>query len=89
MSIFSLFARPVAAAVLLCGLLAVPAQLAAQQPYKIVDTWKVGGEGGWDYLLADSAAHRLYLAHGMRVDVVDTQTGKHYRTAWCARHRSR
>jgi len=73
---FCLLARPIAAAVLFCGLLAAPAQLAAQQPYKIVDTWKLGGEGGWDYLLADSAAHRLYLAHGMRVDVVDTQTGK-------------
>ena len=73
---FCLLARPIAAAVLLCGLLAVPAQLAAQQPYKIVDTWKVGGEGGWDYLLADSAAHRLYLTRGARVDVVDTQTGK-------------
>jgi len=44
---FCLLARPIAAAVLLCGLFAVPAQLAAQQPYKIVDTWKLGGEGGW------------------------------------------
>jgi len=76
MSIFRFFARPVAAAALFCSLLAVPAQLAAQQPYKVLDTWKLGGEGGWDYLLADSAAHRLYLTHGARVDVVDTQTGK-------------
>jgi YVTN family beta-propeller protein len=60
---------------MLCGLLAAPV-LAAQKPYHIVDRWKVGGEGGWDYLLADSAAHRLYLAHGVRVDVLDTQSGK-------------
>ncbi len=73
---FCLVARPVAVAALLCGLLAVPAQLAAQQPYKIVDTWKLGGEGGWDDLRADPLAHRLYLTHGTRVDVVDTQTGK-------------
>lgn len=76
MSIFCLFARPVAAAALLCSLLAAPAQLAAQQPYKVIDTWKVGGEGGWDALTADPSAHRLYITHGTRVDVVDTQTGK-------------
>jgi YVTN family beta-propeller protein len=66
----------VVAAALLCGLLAAPALLTAQKPYHIVDRWKLGGEGGWDYLLADPAAHRLYLTHGSRVDVVDTQTGK-------------
>jgi YVTN family beta-propeller protein len=64
------------AAALLCGLLAAPAFLAAQKPYHIVDRWKVGGEGGWDALTADSAAHRLYLTHGIRVEVLDTQTGK-------------
>jgi YVTN family beta-propeller protein len=52
------------------------ASLSAQQPYKIVDQWKIGGTGAWDYLLADSAAHRLYVTHGPRVEVVDTQTGK-------------
>ena len=48
----------------------------AQAPYKVIDHWKVGGSGGWDYLLADGAAHRLYLTHNARVEVVDTQTGK-------------
>ena len=50
--------------------------LPAQQPYSIVDEWKIGGAGGWDYLLADPSAHRLYVTHGARVDVVDTTTGK-------------
>jgi YVTN family beta-propeller protein len=76
MSIFGLFARPIAGAALLCGLLSAPAQTAAQQPYKILNTWKLGGDGGWDDLRADPPAHRLYLTHGTRVDVVDTQTGK-------------
>ena len=53
-----------------------PASAAPQQPYHVVDRWKIGGEGGWDYLLADPGAHRLYLAHGMQVDAVDTTTGK-------------
>ncbi len=48
----------------------------AQQPYKIVDHWKIGGTGGWDYLLADPGAHRLYVTHGPRVEVLDTNTGK-------------
>jgi DNA-binding beta-propeller fold protein YncE len=48
----------------------------AQQPYQVVDHWKVGGIGGWDYLLADPSAHLLYLTHNARVEVIDTQTGK-------------
>jgi YVTN family beta-propeller protein len=66
----------VVAAALVCGLLAAPALLTAQKPYHIVDRWKLGGEGGWDALVADPAGHRLYLTHGPRVEVVDTQTGK-------------
>ncbi len=50
--------------------------LAAQQPYSVVDHWKLGGAGGWDYLLADPSAHLLYITHGPRVEVVDTTTGK-------------
>jgi YVTN family beta-propeller protein len=64
------------AAALLCAAFAVPALLTAQQPYKIIDRWKIGGDGGWDYLLADPSAHCLYLTRGARVDVLDTQTGK-------------
>lgn len=71
-----IFALSAIAATVFCGLVAVSAQLSAQQPYKIIDKWKIGGDGGWDYLLADSSAHRLYLTHGTRVDVLDTTTGK-------------
>jgi YVTN family beta-propeller protein len=67
---------PLIATALFCGLLAAPALLVAQQPYHVVDHWKLGGEGGWDYLLADPPAHRLYLTRGARVDVLDTGTGK-------------
>src|ERR1700679_1831134 len=48
----------------------------AQQPYHVVDHWKIGGSGGWDYLRAAPAAPLLYLTHGTRVEVVNTQTGK-------------
>lgn len=59
----------------LCSILFAPIAH-AQQPYKVIDHWKVGGTGGWDYLLVDTSAHLLYLTHGPRVEVLDTQTGK-------------
>ncbi|HEX4020482.1 MAG TPA: YncE family protein [Acidobacteriaceae bacterium] len=49
----------------------------AQTPqFQVQDTWHIGGDGGWDYLKVDPAAHRLYIARGNRVQVVDTNTGK-------------
>jgi hypothetical protein len=33
-------------------------------PYKVLKTAKVGGEGGYDYILADSEARRLYIPRG-------------------------
>jgi YVTN family beta-propeller protein len=46
------------------------------QSYHVTDHWKIGGEGGWDYLLSDDAAHRLYVTHGPRIEVLDTTTGR-------------
>jgi DNA-binding beta-propeller fold protein YncE len=52
------------------------AAVCAAQNYHVTDHWKLGGQGGWDYLLSDDAAHRLYVTHNSRVEVVDTTTGK-------------
>lgn len=62
----------------LLPLAAVYSAAAADQsgPYKVEARWKIGGEGGWDYLTTDPHAHLLYLAHGPRVEVVDTKSGK-------------
>jgi DNA-binding beta-propeller fold protein YncE len=68
--------RSALAGAALIAVFAAPALVAAQGPYKVVDKWKLGDEGGWDYLTADGAAHRLYITRGMRVDVVDTTSGK-------------
>ena len=70
----SRFSLPASAAAVL--LAAGCSVLSAQAPYKVVDQWKIGGSGGWDYLLADPVAHKLYVTHGTRVDVVDTTSGK-------------
>lgn len=63
------------AGVLLCSF-AAPSAAFAQGPYHVMTQWKLGGDGGWDYLTADPAAHRLYITHGPRVEVVDTDSGK-------------
>jgi YVTN family beta-propeller protein len=55
---------------------AVPREAPAQHPYHVVTQWKIGGEGGWDYLIADAKAHRLYITHGTRVEVLDSVSGK-------------
>jgi DNA-binding beta-propeller fold protein YncE len=49
---------------------------AIAQNYHVVDQWKIGGQGGWDYLLSDDAANRLYITHNARVEVIDSHTGK-------------
>src|SRR5258706_14403156 len=44
--------------------------------YKVVKTWKLGGDGGWDYLTVDSDGRRLFIARATRVMVVDEDSGK-------------
>jgi len=70
----SLRSRTLAAAVLCAGL--VPTAALAQKPFAIQSRWNIGGEGRWDYLTADPSAHRLYITHATRVEVVDTTSGK-------------
>ena len=56
----------------MCGLaLATTAAAATKTPYKQITEIPIGGEGGWDILTIDSAAHRLYLSHSTKVMVVD------------------
>jgi YVTN family beta-propeller protein len=53
-----------------------PATAFGQKPYSVLTQWKIGGEGGWDYLTSDPKAHRLYVTHGPRVEVLDSDSGK-------------
>jgi hypothetical protein len=51
--------------------------LAAAGPgYHVTTTYKVGGEGWWDYLTMDSDARRLYISRGTHVMVLDADSGK-------------
>jgi DNA-binding beta-propeller fold protein YncE len=51
--------------------------LAASGPgYQVKQTYKVGGEGGWDYLIADASARRLYISRGTHVILLDLDSGR-------------
>ena len=55
------------------------AHAAPSQPgagYHLIRTLPVGGEGGWDYLMVDSSARRLYISRSSHVMVVDADSGK-------------
>lgn len=46
------------------------------QPYTLTRTVPLGAPDRWDYVVADSATHRVYVAHGDRVTVVDGNSGQ-------------
>ena len=48
----------------------------AADSYHLVNTYKLGGDGGWDYMTVDSHAHRLYISRATHVIVMDTDSGK-------------
>jgi DNA-binding beta-propeller fold protein YncE len=56
------------------AVLASPVAMHAAGPYSLVQPIVIGGEGGWDYVAVDSAAHRLYVSHATKVVVIDTAT---------------
>ena len=64
------------AAILVLVLLVFCLSALAQKQYKLVDTVKLGGEGGWDYLTYEKGAHRLFITRGSHVMVIDTNTLK-------------
>jgi len=57
-----------------CGGAAAATQPA--QDMAVLQRWKLGGVGGWDYLALDAAGRRLFLTRADHVDVVNTDSGK-------------
>ena len=55
---------------------AAVAVAAAGPGYHVTQTYKLGGEGGWDYLTADASARRVYISRGTHVMVMDADSGK-------------
>lgn len=62
--------------VVLGGLALTPAPVRAQGPFHVEHVWKVGGDGGWDYMSVDPHSKLLYITRGDRVIVFDTKAGK-------------
>ncbi len=62
--------------------LLVPAAVSAQQTkvngatYHVARTIQLGGDGWWDYLVADPVQHRLYISRGTHVMVWDMNIEK-------------
>ncbi|HXY06250.1 MAG TPA: YncE family protein [Terriglobales bacterium] len=63
-------------ALLLSLILTLAASPASAPGYYIIKTWKLGGEGGWDYLTIDPDARRLYISRAIKVIVIDADSGK-------------
>src|SRR5258707_2617738 len=55
---------------------AAVALAAAGSGYHVTTTYKVGGDGGWDYLTTDPDARRIYISRETHVMVVDADSGK-------------
>lgn len=57
------------------ALFAVAVSAAGAGSYKVVKTIPIPGQGGWDYLYADSPNRRLYVSHSTEVDVLNLDSG--------------
>ncbi len=44
--------------------------------YHIIQTFQLGGDGSWDYIVPDPPNHRLFIGRQNRVMIVDEETGR-------------
>jgi DNA-binding beta-propeller fold protein YncE len=44
--------------------------------YRVIARYPIPGDGGFDYLMVDDSARRVYVSHGTQVDVLDADSGK-------------
>lgn len=47
----------------------------AQGPFHLETKWKIGGDGGWDYMAVDPVSKLLYVTRGNHVLVINTESG--------------
>jgi YVTN family beta-propeller protein len=57
-------------------LLLVTSGFAATSGYHLIKRYKLGGDGGWDYLAFDDASNRIFISRSTHVIVVDADSGK-------------
>jgi len=56
--------------------LSLPAVSFSQSGYKVTGQIAIGGDTRWDYLIADSSTHRLYVSNATKVHIVDLTSNK-------------
>ena len=61
---------------LFTALLFCPLMFATDRGLHVIKTYKLGGEGGWDYLKFDAESHRLFISRATHVMVIDADSGK-------------
>ena len=60
-----------------CLLLAFSLSALAQgaSGYHVINKYKLGGDGGWDYITYDVKGNRVFISRSTHVMVVDASTG--------------
>src|SRR3982751_3694122 len=58
------------------AVLTMPAFSQGDQGYRILKSYTLGGDGGWDYLNLDPATGHLFITRGSHVMVIDPTSGK-------------
>src|SRR5262245_26623538 len=66
--------RKIGLILLLCFSLPIVAQRTGG--YHILQTFDVGGDGAWDYIVPEPSLHRVFVGRTNRVMVIDEETGK-------------
>ncbi len=71
------FSYSSAATCLACVIAFAPQAFAqSTPPYSVTKTVALGAPDRWDFVVFDPASHKVFVAHGDRVTVVDGRTGK-------------
>ncbi|MFL6696361.1 MAG: YncE family protein, partial [Vitreoscilla sp.] len=68
--------QPFRAGLLVVGVLTSLQAGSADAAPRVIATIALSDPVRWDYVTVDSAAHRLFVAHRERVDVIDTRDNK-------------
>src|SRR5579872_6537900 len=76
MSVRKAVTFPVILALIMLVSLTLSTRAAAQSSWAVENTFHIGGEGGMDYITADSENHRLYVPRSTHTMVIDAASGK-------------
>src|SRR5579864_9804591 len=55
---------------------ALSSRVAAQGNWAVEKTFRIGADGGWDYVTLDASNHRLYVPRTTHTMVIDADSGK-------------